>query len=105
LRADLKKPISIVVNNVVGVGDAEQVFQQISGTVENFLKQKVKFLGMIPSDSQVPEAIRQQIPVVQYAPTSPASRAVRLIAHQLHNRTQKGFMFETQSFWNKLANG
>jgi MinD-like ATPase involved in chromosome partitioning or flagellar assembly len=73
--------------------------------VRSFLNHKVEFLGMIPNDSQVPEAIRQQTPVVRYAPSCPASRAVRLIAQQLNNQTQKGFIYQAESFWNSLANG
>lgn len=104
LRHSPAKPISIVINNVVGVGDAEQVFQPISAAVHGFLNHRVEFLGMIPHDQQVPEAIREQIPIVQYAPGSPASRAIRLIAKQLHNQKLTGFkLSKAQSFWDTLA--
>lgn len=104
LRQAPTKPISIVVNNVVGVGDAEQAFQQISSAVQNFLNHKVEFLGMIPRDTQVQEAVREQTPIVHYAPESPAARAIRLIAKQISGQTQKSFEYQTQSFWNALAN-
>jgi flagellar biosynthesis protein FlhG len=103
LRHAPQKPISIVVNNVVGVGDAEQVFQQLSFTVRSFLNHKVEFLGMIPKDSEVQEAVCRQTPVTRYSPSCPASRAVRLIAQQLHNQAQKGKLSGAQSFWNSLA--
>ncbi len=100
-----EKQVSIVVNNVVGVGDAEQVYQQINSAVKRFLGRGVEFLGMIPRDAQVVEAIRQQVPVVQYAPTSPASRAIHLIAKQLYRQTQQREAFPTQlqSFWHVLS--
>jgi flagellar biosynthesis protein FlhG len=103
LRNSPDKRISVVVNNVVGVGDAEQVFQQMSSAVKTFLKHKIEFLGMIPHDAQLVEAVRDQTPVVKYAPGSPSSRAVRLIAQQINHQTKKGFQFQAQSFWDMLA--
>lgn len=100
------KPIYIVVNNVVGIGDAEQVFHQIEQVVKKFLNQKVKFLGMIPHDSQLAEAVREQTPVVNFAPQSPSSRAIRLIAKQLHTHTPHDLLTSSEkarSFWNRLT--
>lgn len=100
-----EKPISVVVNNVVGVGDAEQVFEHINSASERFLNHTLDFLGMIPHDLQVIEAIREQTPVVQFAPECPASRAVRLIAKQIDSQSEQySFSPESaQSFWNNLA--
>jgi flagellar biosynthesis protein FlhG len=104
LRYAPSKPISIVVNNVVEMGDAEQVFDSLNSAVQNFLGQKADFLGMIPYDPQVPKAVRQQIPFVHFAPDAPASRAVRLIAEQLFIQKQTGSQ-KVESFWNTLTKG
>lgn len=106
LRHSPGKQISIVVNSVVGVGDAERVFLQIHSAVRGFLGHEIEYLGMIPRDASVGEAVREQVPVVQYAPDSPASRAIRLIAKQFHSRKRKepDFAVETQSFWELVAN-
>ncbi len=105
LRHSPTKPISVVVNNVVGIGDAEHVFGQISSAAKTFLKHKVEFLGMIPYDPLVSEAIREMTPIVQYKPESPASRAIRLIAKQIQksNQNPSGEPGKLQSFWNLLA--
>jgi flagellar biosynthesis protein FlhG len=104
LRHSPAKPISIVANNIVGIGEAEQVFQSISAAVTGFLDHHVKFLGMIPNDPEVPEAIRKQVPIVHYAPGSPASRAIRLIAKQLHKQNMHvSNSADIQSFWEVLA--
>lgn len=100
LRHSPGKPISIVVNNVKGVGDAEHVFQSIDAAVRSFLDHHAEFLGMIPHDSQVQDAIREQTPVVRAAPDSPASRAIRLIAKQL---SKGGGSVEVSSFWEALS--
>ncbi|MEQ1604165.1 MAG: P-loop NTPase [Pyrinomonadaceae bacterium] len=104
LRRSPGKAISVVVNNIVGIGDAEQVYQSINAAVHGFLDHHLNFLGMIPHDSQVQEAIRKQVPVVRYAPGTPASRAIRLIAKQLHGQDRKNPGFpRIKSFWDSLA--
>jgi flagellar biosynthesis protein FlhG len=101
LRHSPGKPISVVVNNVKGVGDAEHVFQSIDAAVRSFLDHHVDFLGMIPHDAQVQDAIREQTPVVHAAPDCPASRAIRLIAKQLSKET--GRDAQVGSFWEALS--
>lgn len=97
--------VSVVVNNVVGLGDAEHVFQSIKTAADSFLDYKLEFLGMIPSDPQVSEAIRSQVPVTHFAASSPASRAIRLIAKNLHKKTrQNASAIDEESFWAQLAN-
>lgn len=106
LRQSPGKKISVVVNSVIGVGDAEKVFLQIHSAVRGFLGHEVEFLGMIPQDLHIGSAVREQIPVVQYAPDAPASRAIRLIAKQLYSRKTNDLAFpaQAQSFWETLAN-
>jgi flagellar biosynthesis protein FlhG len=104
LRHQPTASISIVVNNVIGVGDAGQVFQSISSAAREFLDHKVEFLGMIPTDPQVPEAIRSQVPVTQFAVGSPASRAIRLIAKNLHKKFHnEASASNVRSFWTQFA--
>ncbi len=104
LRHSPEKPIFVVVNNVVGVGDAEQVFEQVSYVSKRFLKREVNFLGMIPNDDLLVEAVREQIPVLEYAPEAPSSRAIKLIAKQIHSRNPADLATtgEAQSFWNRI---
>jgi len=78
------KRISIIVNDVDSDDNAEDVFQHIDTVTNCFLGHRVNFLGAIPHDPRVPEAIRMQTPIVNYAPDAPASNAIRLIAKQLH---------------------
>lgn len=104
LRHSPGKPIAVVVNNVRGVGDAEHVFQSIDAAVRSFLSHRVEFLGMVPHDPAVQEAIREQISVVRYAPEAPASRAIRLIAKQLHkHEPYESKLDEVRSFWEMLG--
>lgn len=99
------KPVWVVVNDVVGIGEAEQIFSQLKLAVTRFLQHPIKHLGMIPRDEQLVEAVREQVPVVEYAPQSPASRAIRVIAQFL--ASGETFTRTTDdrlvSFWNKLV--
>jgi flagellar biosynthesis protein FlhG len=99
------KPIWIVVNQAVGIGDADQVFAQLQSTTRRFLGHPIKFLGTIPRDSQLVEAVREQTPVLAYAPDTPASRALRLIARHLDSADRTGLSHEqiASSFWHLLG--
>lgn len=100
------KSISVVVNNVVGVGDAEQVFNHINSATERFLEHRLNFLGMIPHDLDVIESVREQTPYLRFAPDCPASRAVRLIAKQISSEEADPPPYSpefAQSFWDRLV--
>ncbi len=96
-------PIHIVVNDVVELGDADRIFKQLRTTTARFLNRDIAYLGAIPHDSELIEAVREQRPVVQYAPDTPASRALRLIARHLEiNRTGRD-KSKKASFWSVLS--
>lgn len=99
------KKISLVVNNVSGIGEAEQVFKQLNTAAHRFLAHKIEFLGSIPRDTLVSEAVCDQIPVVKHSPETPASRAIRLIARQLQKQSQNDLtnQIKAQSFWHLLS--
>jgi flagellar biosynthesis protein FlhG len=95
--------IRIIVNDVVGLGDAERVFKQLRTTTARFLNRNIEHLGTIPHDAELIEAVREQVPVVQYAPETPASRALRLIARHLEMSQTKPDRKKRASFWSALT--
>ncbi len=99
------KPILVIINDVVGIGDAERIFAQLQTTVTRFLDHRLVHLGTIPRDAELAEAVREQIPVVQYAPDAPASRALRSIARQLklHFSPWPTVPKGSYSFWSTLV--
>lgn len=103
-RRSPTKPISIVVNDVIGIGDAEQIFGQLQAAARKFLQHPLSHIGSIPRDEEVIEAVRKQIPVVDYAPQTPASRSLRLIARQLdQDRRSNSAAKQYPSFWQLLS--
>lgn len=100
-----QKPLWVVVNDVVGIGDAEQTFAQLRGAALRFLKHNIEHLGTIPRDPELATAVREQVPVIEYAPETPASRAFRLIAKHLdqkHKTQAEAANTTASSFWNQL---
>jgi flagellar biosynthesis protein FlhG len=99
------KPIWIIVNNTVGIGDADHIFAQLQAATTRFLNRKLAHLGTIPRDAELAKAVREQVPVVKYAPHTPASRALRLIAKHLHHHVNPnpGPEKADRSFWSTLV--
>jgi flagellar biosynthesis protein FlhG len=102
-QAATDTPIRIVVNDVVELGDAERVFKQLRTTTARFLNREIDYLGTIPHDAELIEAVREQRPVVQYAPETPASRALRLIARHLEISRTGRDKHKKNSFWSVLS--
>jgi flagellar biosynthesis protein FlhG len=98
------KRISIVINDVVGIGDGEQVFGQLQAAARRFLQHPLEHIGSVPRDQELAEAVRRQVPVVDYAPGAPASRSLRLIAKQLdQERRSSSSSKKYPSFWQVLS--
>ena len=51
-----------------------------TGTIEEFcINEGVKIIGLIPFDQEVTNAIVAELPVIEYSPNSPASKAIKNI--------------------------
>ena len=98
-----EKSASIIVNDTIGVGDAERVFRQLRAAAEQFLKCQVEFLGGVPHDPELVEAVCAQTPVIDYAPEAPSSRAFRLIAKRLDQRRATRLMSGVPGFWHLFS--
>ncbi len=75
--------IQVVVNQVENDKLAAQVFKRFSSVVKKFLDYPIEFLGAVPADNTVNEAISIQKPLMDYAPDSNAYLAMRGIADKL----------------------
>jgi len=82
-----EKSISVIVNNVSGPRGAERearaTFDRLRAAVDRFLHVELKYLGFIPTDSSVQEAIRSQQPLLVSFPSSAAGLAITNIARKL----------------------
>lgn len=95
--------IRVIVNDAVELSDAERIFKQLHTTTARFLKLDIEHLGTIPHDDELIDAVREQRPVVQYAPDTAASRAFRQIARHLEISQTRRDKKKNTSFWSLLT--
>jgi len=61
------------------------VFNKLSSVVTQFLGGELDYIGIVPADSSVDKAIRQQKPVTMLYPNAKSSEAYRVLADNLIN--------------------
>ena len=84
-------------------GDPESIYRKLSLVAERFLHISINFLGSIPFDPRLAEAVCQQRPLVELYPQSKAAQAFLGLAHDLAEwplpESPKGGL---QFFWQSL---
>ncbi len=83
LIRERSKDLQVVINSVANEAEADEVYQQLSRVVKQFLGKKIDLLGYILEDEKVPRAVREQIPLLVNYPGSPAGRCLTRIAERL----------------------
>lgn len=82
-QSNASPQVQIVINQVDSNKLAIHVFNRFSSVVKKFLDFPVDFLGAVPLDNSVNEAIGIQKPLMHYAPYSNANKAMQGIADKL----------------------
>lgn len=75
--------IKIVANRVASLEEGQNVYDKLNSVVIQFLSGKLEYLGMIPQDSMLDKAVRQQKTVSLYAPDAKAAQAFEVMAANL----------------------
>ncbi|HEO8418995.1 MinD/ParA family protein [Niallia sp. FSL W8-0635] len=73
-------PLYLVVNRTITKRDGMETLQKLRQVVQQFLKRDLINLGYIPDDSNVSQAVRNQIPFIFFNEKSEAAKALREIA-------------------------
>jgi flagellar biosynthesis protein FlhG len=71
------------VNQVRSAGEGRVVYERIAKVARQFLDVTVFDAGSIPTDDQVPTAVRRRTPFVLAAPRCPAAVAITQLAMRL----------------------
>lgn len=114
LKALYRKPgftrneiqINVVANKVNSVQEGQQVYDKLESVVSQFLNGTLNYFGMIPQDTSIERAVRQQKTVSLMAPDSNISRAFEVLAKNLVNDEQSQFVMRrgfSQFFSNILS--
>ena len=80
-----KAKISIVANKVTNVEEGEVVYSKLNSVVSQFLSGRIDFLGMIPQDQELENAVRGQKLVTVETPKAISSRAFEILADNYIN--------------------
>lgn len=84
--------IHVIANKVNSYDDAKGVYDKLSSVVSQFLHGELNYLGMIPQDTALEKAVRQQKTVSLYEPNSNAAKAFKVLSDNLldgtHNQAQ-----------------
>jgi flagellar biosynthesis protein FlhG len=78
-----ERRFGVLVNMARGELDAKRTFTHLSRVAERFLHVGLRYVGWVPFDAEVPEAVRRQRAVVELAPGAPVSRAFAALADRL----------------------
>lgn len=81
--------VKVITNKVNSSEDAAMVYRKLDTVVTKFLDGNLEFLGMIPADTEIDKAIRQQKPVSILYPKAASSKAFLKIADNLLNNREE----------------
>lgn len=83
------KPIDLVVNMVGSSEEGTHVYLQIDRACRKFVGRGIEYLGSVPLDGSVVRCLRQQRPLLESEPGSPAGVQLGRIALALNERLVK----------------
>lgn len=79
--------IHVVANRVHSIEDGEMVYKKLKSVVEQFLNGNINYLGMVPQDTALERAVRQQKIVSLYEPNSDSAKAFEVLTKNLLDGT------------------
>ncbi|HEX7928677.1 MAG TPA: MinD/ParA family protein [bacterium] len=77
------REFGLIANSVISEEDGQAVYDRLNRVCGQFLNVNLNFLGMIPLDKHMRQAVRQQQALLQAVPPSPAARSITRIAAAL----------------------
>ncbi len=78
--------IKVIANKVERPEDGDALFNKLNVVVQRYLKIPVTYLGYVPQDDKLSQAVMQQMPVSLASPQSRSAKAYESIAATLMNR-------------------
>ncbi len=100
-----EKRFKLIVNGLAHKREAESVYRTLLKVTERFLGQEISldYLGFIPHDEAVPQAVMRQQPVLTLYPQAPASKSFVVLAQSLwESPMPSGIDGNIKLFWRRL---
>lgn len=82
--------VRMIANRVGKEADGQTLYKKLNSVVQRFLKLPLTYLGCVPYDSQVTDAVMQQMPVSLKSPSAKSSLAYEKIARSLLDENDSG---------------
>ena len=99
-----RDPVKVVVNQAKNERLAKAVFDKFNVTVQKFLPLNISYMGCLPTEESVAEAVARQQPFVTLYPSGRASNGISRLAINLLKHTDSELSEDTfESFWEKYA--
>ena len=73
----------MVANRVSNIKEGQVLFDKLNAVVTRYLKITMTYMGCVPQDPQVMQAVMQQVPVSIQNPGAKASQAYQRIAERM----------------------
>lgn len=86
--------VNVIANKVTSSEDGQLVFDKLNTVVSQFLNGNIHYLGMIPQDSALEKAVRQQKTVSINAPNSESAKAFEILANNLLNNRHDAYIMK-----------
>ena len=87
--------IHVLSNKVFSVEEGKTVYEKINSVVQQFLNRSLDYIGMIPHDTELEKAVRQQKIVSIQSPNSRSAKAFAELAEKLVDGTSS----ESKAKW------
>ena len=101
-----EKQFRLLVNAVKDVREAKVVYAKLSEVCERFLNVSLDYVGFVPRDPLLQEAVQQQRPLMDFAPESPAALQFQRLAEvYLEKAPTARLKGNIQFFWKRLLWG
>ncbi len=84
LRRTTSRVPQLLVNMALNATEGRRIAEALMASARAFLKATPDYLGFIPCDTRVSEAVRRQSPLLTLFPQTPAATAIEQIARKLH---------------------
>ncbi|MBI2423773.1 MAG: MinD/ParA family protein [Candidatus Hydrogenedentes bacterium] len=94
--------VKLVVNMAANQAQAQAVATKLSGVSRQYLERNLSFLGFIPRDPHVSQAVMQSNPFVLAYPNAPATKCIQQLAAHLVQQTTQAPQ-ERDSFLKRFA--
>jgi len=103
--------VRLLVNMAASQEQAKAVASKLAGVSQNYLGKNLAFLGFVPRDPHVSQAVMQSQPFTLAYPNSPAAKFMQVVAHRLAHQpvaaeaSQGGFLRRFARNFGLASNG